>query len=257
MLGTEWKFDTALGRKVETTQGIGFRLGPRRRKSWAEGLVPPELQKPLPPPPRATPAPALQPLKDVAKPFTSPVLPDGEKPEVYVDRFLAEFGASRDQAALWRDPAGHALVISRQLFERPDGSSKLTSYGRWRGGHVLRLAEAIRDPDEIWIDSGQGPDGQWRLVRRYLRTSPDSPEFASFAWSSSGWDGATAFPPSKGHTNKPDPGYLERQRQGRCCGGADNEKATPQSGRPGVDAFSPGRRGSPTIRSYMIPRKTP
>jgi len=139
----------------------------------------------------------------------------GELDDEAIDAFLTVFGTQRGRPVLFRDAAGHAIPISEDLFRRPDGSSKLGAYGRWRAPHLARLAETIADPDEIWIDWAKGPDGDWRLVRRYLRQSPDSPEFASFGWSAQGWEGATAFSPTKGAAGaKPDPGYLERQRQG-------------------------------------------
>lgn len=156
----------------------------------------------------------LPPLKDIARPFEAPKLPAGRPEADYVDAFLSVFGAARGKPVIYRDASGHVIPIGEDLFKRPDGSSKLRSYGRERGPDLARMAEAIADPDEIWISWGVGPDGKPRLVRRYLRSSPDSPEYASFGWTSTGWEGSTAFGPTKGASNKPDPDYLERQRNG-------------------------------------------
>lgn len=210
-LGTRPVFDRGTGQTVQTTKGIGFGWDHAPGRSWADGLIPRELDGPLTRqaelPLRKQPSLSL-----AAKPFTAPLLPPDLNPEDYVDRFLAEFDASRDRPALHRDAAGHVIAIGEDLFR--------TGAGRWkiirpdgRQAHVLRLAEAIRDPDEIWVDWHRGPAG-WRLVRRYLRTSPDSPEFASFEWSTEGWSGATAFNPTRKKAERPDPDYLERQRQG-------------------------------------------
>jgi|GEM_PF-6187819 len=156
----------------------------------------------------------LPPLKDIARPFDAPKLPAGRPDAEYVDAFLNVFGAARGNPVIYRDASGHVIPIGEELFRRADGGSKLNKYERPRGPDLARMAEAIADPDEIWIDWGVGPDGKYRLVRRYLRTSPDSPEFASFGWTANGWEGSTAFSPAKGRANKPDPDYLERQRHG-------------------------------------------
>ena len=124
----------------------------------------------------------LPPLRDIARPFEAPKLPAGRPEADYVDAFLSVFGAARGKPVIYRDASGHVIPIGEELFQRPDGSSKLAKHGRERGPDLARMAEAIADPDEIWISWGVGPDGKPRLVRRYLRSSPDSPEYASFGW---------------------------------------------------------------------------
>lgn len=205
--------DPKTGDIVEVPKGIGFGWDHTPGRDWSQGLVPPALQNPLKPSigPARPPAPQV-PLVENARPFQSELMPEGLAPKEYVDAFLGEFGASVDVARIWRDPAGHAIAISDQLFRDGRGAWKIPFEGRER--HVLRLAEAIIDPDEIWTDWGMDAAGRSRLVRRYLRTSPDSPEFASFAWSGAGWYGATAFSPMRGKALRPDPDYLERQRSG-------------------------------------------
>lgn len=212
-LGTHTVVDPRTGQKVQTTNGIDFGWDHAPGQSWARGLVPQELAVPLPPAPIINPPKVQPPLAEFARPFTQPILPSDLKPEDYVDRFLAEFGATRDVPVLFRDPSGHALVISAESFKDGQGRWKVTRPDG-RHAHVLRLAEAIRDPDEIWIGWGIGEDDKWRVVRRYLRTSPDSPEFASFSWWKDGWVGATAFSPTSGRHLLPNADYLERQRAG-------------------------------------------
>lgn len=205
--------DPKTGDKVVVPEGIGFGWDHTPGRDWSQGLVPPPLQNPLRPSIGPTqPVRLATDLVDRAKAFSSDLMPAGLEPKEYVDAFLAEFGATTERASIWRDPAGHAVAISDQLFRDGRGGWKLPYQGR--ENHVLRLAEAIRDPDEIWLDWGVDAAGKPRLVRRYLRASPDSPEFASFAWSSAGWHGATAFSPRAGRKLRPDPAYLERQRSG-------------------------------------------
>jgi hypothetical protein len=205
--------DPGTGDMVEVPVGIDLGWDHAPGRDWSRGLVPAPLQAPLrpsigPPAPLA-PTPPLAPL---AKPFISPLMDEGLPAETYVGAFLGRFGATMESPALWRDASGHALVVSQNLFRDGQGRFKLPFEARER--HVLRLAEALADPDEIWLDWSQGPGGVTRLTRRYLRTSPDSPEFASFVWSQEGWSGATAFNPTTGKKLRGNPDYLEKQRSG-------------------------------------------
>jgi hypothetical protein len=209
-LGTREVRDPKTGELVSVPNGIGFGWDHAPGRDWARGLVPPPLDNPLKPSIGPYRPLSLPPL--ISRTFSSPLMPEGLPASDYVDAFLAEFGASRDVAAIWRDPAGHALAISDALFR--DGKGRYKRDLPQRGPHLLRLAEAIRDPDEIWIDWWKGPDGTTRLVRRYLRGSVDSPEFASFAWSQAGWFGATAFSPTTGRSLRPNPSYIEQHRAG-------------------------------------------
>lgn len=204
--------DPKTGETVQVPVGVDFGWDHAPGRNWAKGLVPKELERPLLPagasgpvrPPPAMPTP---------RPFRADVLPADTPPERAVERFLAEFGAAPDKPALWRDPAGHALPIGGDLFQRLDGSSK--SADRDRHLQLPRLAEAIKDPDEIWLDWMRRRDtGLYVLVRRYLRAAPDGAGFASFSWTSDGWEGSTVFAPEKGRQAKPSFEYLERQRAG-------------------------------------------
>lgn len=212
-LGTRSVVDPKTGDKVQVPNGIDFGWDHAPGRDWSRGIVPRELQKPLGPiiGPRE-PGPKLEPLADIARPFRAPLMAEGLPAEDYIRAFLDEFGAAPGRPALWRDAAGHALVISDELFRSRDGELKL--FKAERAPHVRRLAEAIRDPDEIWLDWAIGPGGEIRQVRRYLRTSPDSPEFASFGWSAAGWAGLTAFNPTRDRPRRPRPSYLEGQRTG-------------------------------------------
>lgn len=176
-------------------------------RDWAEGLVPKPLQQPLEPlgedEDRST-ISAIQPMPE-PRPFAFPLLEPGKSPEEYARSFLHEFGGDLDRSVLWRDKAGHVMPISQELFKMPDGAWKIGKRGR--DVEVMRLAEALKDPDEIWAQWARGSSGKPVLMRAYLRRSPESGGFALFEWARSGWYGTTIFPPGR-HD------YLERQRRG-------------------------------------------
>lgn len=199
--------DPKTGEFVDVPVGIDLGWDHAPGRDWSRGIVPKELQRPLGVPENPLkPRLPLRPLTEVAKPFANPPLPAGTDPRVAVDRFLAEFGATWDEPKLFRDAAGHAVTIGKELFT--DGSGRFKGDRRGRGTDMLRLAETLKDPDEIWLSWALRRDsGAWMLIRRYLRASPDGQGFGSFAWSSQGWSGSTVFPPQE-------PSYLESQRQG-------------------------------------------
>lgn len=199
----------------KTPAGIDTGFGHNVGQSWLRGAVPRELQQPLPDAPGPLLRPeALPPLPAPRKVPASKILPEGRAPEDYVEAFLGEFGASIDHGVLFRDAAGHALGIDADLFRRRDGAWKVESQGRHRFLKVL--AEALKDPDEIWIDWAMDHKGHPVLRRRYL-TALDLPRlgkeqrgrglFALMEWTQQGWRGVTLFQP------KPDD-YLEKWRRG-------------------------------------------
>ncbi len=200
------------------------------------GLVPTELQTPMRPapkpldipakvrpadasaPPPATassPAPKLPaelPPMPAARPVPEGrIMPSGLTEADYVSAFLEEFGASLDQSVIHRDPSGGVVTVSKALFEQRDASGgavrlKVTKQGRER--YVRLLADAIIDPDEIWVDWAEGPGGRPVLQRSYLRSLIIGTRqlFALFRWSTAGWEGTSAYDVSEAR--------LERLRSG-------------------------------------------
>lgn len=204
--------DPTTGEWVQVPEGIDFGWGYQPGDTWERGLVPREWQKPLVLAEPELPLPVSPPLTDLGRPFVSPELPDGREPEYYVGRFLSKFGAAIGQGVMYRDQAGQAVLISDELFRNMDGAWKAMKRGR--AVQMERLAEAIFDPDEIWVDWGEDQDGTRRLVRRYIRWDPELAAFSLFEWSSRGWSGLTSFDPRAGSRRKPARGYLENQRRG-------------------------------------------
>lgn len=199
--------DPATGDMVDVPEGVGFGWDHAPGRDWSEGLVPREMQQPLeilaPDQTRSPIAPA--PAMPAARPFASDVLPAGKPPEEYAKAFLGEFGASPDNAVAWRDPAGHLVPLSAALFQDARGAWKADKRGR--GQSMLRLAEALKDPDEIWINWARDRDGRPYLLRSYLRRGVGQDGFALFEWAGRLWRGVTAFPPDRAN-------YLGHERRG-------------------------------------------
>lgn len=163
-----------------------------------------------------TPAPMSDVLK-VAKPFTAGLMAEGLPPEDYVRAFLAPFDADIGRPVLWEDATGERLLISDALFRANDGAWKVTKRGR--EVYAQMVAEAIRDPDEIWLSVrsrkiAAPPDfADLVMTRRYVRLDRDTGIFASFELGRRFWEAVTGFAPrNRAKTNF---GYLDRQRSGK------------------------------------------
>jgi hypothetical protein len=178
--------------------------------SWTQGVVPPPLAEPLQPyrgtgrgPSGQRPAdlPAMPP----ARPSSVLPAPDGKGADAAIDAFLGEFGATRDRPAVFRDVSGTRIAISRDLFLAADGTLKADEQ-RFR--YLARLAEALKDPDEIWVDWCETAAGGIHVRRRYLRRFVGAAAgLAVMEWTSAGWFGATLMM-ARAAT------YLEKQRSG-------------------------------------------
>jgi hypothetical protein len=197
---------------VWTPEGIdtGFAYNPG--DSWVNGITPRELRAPRPPPdipPPATPPPPPMPAP---RALGVPSLPDGLAEADYVRAFLKPFEADIGEPAVFRDPSGARITVSDELFRSSNGELRVTKFDRHH--HILALAEAIRNPDEIWVDwqniDPMGPVLTWRLRRRYIRRfDMDGRKggIAIFGWAEKGRSGATALPPDL-------VSHLERHRVG-------------------------------------------
>lgn len=207
--GSTETWDTPKG--IDT--GFGYSVG----QSWLRGVVPPELSGPLPhldPSGPAKPA-DLPPLPAPREVDPTRILPEDRPPEEYARAFLSVFGADIDRPAAFRDAAGHLIGIGAELFQnRFDGAWKIDKQERHRFLGIL--AEALKDPDEIWLDWATDDKGNPVLKRRYLaalnlprrsRMEKGDGLFAALEWTRVGWRGVTAFQTRR-------PGYLDDQRRG-------------------------------------------
>jgi hypothetical protein len=194
--GTRSLRDPVTGERQQVPLGVdrGWDYNPGR--AWLHGVVPQEMQKPLPPAgPPSRPATGLPPMPPVRPADAARLLPDNLTPEEYAAAFLGEFGATLDQAVVWRDVTGARLTIGHDLFV--DTQGRLKSDKRGRGPWMLLLADAMRDPDEVWADWAM-VRGQPHLRRRYLRRhglKGYSNALSVFEWTSEGWLGTTTYPP--------------------------------------------------------------
>ncbi len=201
-------------RTVTVPQGIdpGFEYTPGRAR--LESAVPrPRPDEELIP----APAPGL-PNRLAGDPLPPPrvtpverLLPEGLTDEAYASSYLAEFGATLERPAVFRDVLGEGLVIGKELFtERKTGQLKANKNGR--GRWLFLLADALKAPDEVWTRlEWLGALGQAvvrrRYVARFLVEGSQVPAVAVFEVGADGWLGVTTFPPHKDE-------YLETVRQG-------------------------------------------
>lgn len=189
-------------RQVRVPKGIdpGFEHTPGR--SRLEGAIPPQRPGGLsgassgPGLPNAL---ASDPLPEPRALPSSMLLADDLPDAEYASAFLDGFGATLEQPVLFRDVMGEALAIGRGLFEdRATGSLQANQQGR--GPMLPILAEALRDPDEIWVRMDQPAGSDKTVVRRryiaqYRIDGSDELALAVFERADDGWSGLTTLAP--------------------------------------------------------------
>ena len=143
--------------------GVGYGWDYAPGDKWERGLVPSalideagglthsgrhlvQIDKPRP----------MEELLVLSKPFVAKPLQGGLSDEDYVRGFLKPFGADIGQAVLWEDKAGAKIPISEQFFQDRSGMWKVNK--RDRGRLTPLMAEALMDPDEIWLGIAAKPD---------------------------------------------------------------------------------------------------
>lgn len=210
-------------RTVRVPVGIdpGFDYAPGRSR-LADTVPPLRAVDPLPEPGgRASSAtgaglPNRQPLGPLPAPRSaSPerLLPAGLDDEEYLQRFLEEFGATPSEPVLFKDVTGDAVVIGREMFTNSKtGKLKVSKRGHAR--ELLLLADALKEPDEVWVRlEWQYAQKKAVVRRRYISRfnieGEAVPALAVFEVGDDGWDGITTFAP-----DAKDPAYLEQLRLG-------------------------------------------
>ena len=140
------------------------------------------------------------------------ILPTGQSDDYYVREFLSEFGATPEKPVVFRDVLGEPLVISHALFTSRSGHSKVKKRGR--EVYLKILAQALKEPDEIWVRAEHHHHLSLLVVRRrYIARfkldsgANDVPALAVFDVGKDGWEGTTIFAPDKAD-------YLEQVRTG-------------------------------------------
>ena len=139
------------------------------------------------------------------------LLEKGLTEEDYANIFLNEFGATLTNSVIFKDVAGEALVIGKQLFTvSKTGELKVTKRGRQQ--FLLLLADSLKLPDEIWtrmeyFDHLQKSVVRRRYISRFVIDGEIKPMLAVFEVGDDGWLGVTTFAPDT-------PEYLEQLRVG-------------------------------------------
>lgn len=147
-------------------------------------------------------------IREVSK---NRLLEKGLTEEDYANIFLNEFGATLTKPAIFKDVAGDALVIGKQLFTvSKTGELKVTKRGREQ--FLLLLADSLKLPDEIWtrmeyFDHLQKSVVRRRYISRFMIDGEVKPMLAVFEVGDDGWLGVTTFAPDT-------PEYLEQLRVG-------------------------------------------
>jgi hypothetical protein len=207
----------ASGQTVMLPEGIGFGWDHMPGDLWERGLVPSALIDEAGGAVEAgrhlvridEPEPIDQ-LVAKARPFTAVKMAEGLAPEDYVEAFLGAFGAAIGDAVLWEDAAGTKVPISDLYFRDRSGAWKLGKRGR--DVYLPLLAEALMDPDEIWIGVVE-KRGELILDRRYIRADPDLGLMIVLEIGRRWWEERTAFPPDREGT--PSLSALDARRGGK------------------------------------------
>lgn len=190
---------SALGpRTVRVPEGIdpGFEYAPGRAR--LRSAIPPE--RPEPPVPGSAGGhglPNRRPLDELPAPRALPaafIQAAGLAAETYVERFLARFGATLEQPAIVRDVIGERIVVGKELFQDAQGQWKVLKRGRER--YLPLLAQALSEPDEIWVRlewmyGQQKAVVRRRYVARFAVEGQEVPALAVFELGSDGWGGVT------------------------------------------------------------------
>lgn len=219
-IGQEPYLDKQTGKLAQKPQGVGFGWNHQPGDLWEQGLVPSIIDAQLTDLVDLDAAIGLPDLLSKAKPFKSKVLPSDKEPSFYVDKFLSAFGAKQGKGLLFKDKAGQHIIISDELFRDEKGGLKVLKRGR--NVHLTQMAEAIKDPDEIWVGVAernipdlQGDGKELVLDRKYIRVDPKTGLLAIFELFENGWTGKTAFQPLKKNSVRTDVNQINKRRRGK------------------------------------------
>ncbi|QIM62990.1 hypothetical protein A1D29_06625 [Pasteurellaceae bacterium Orientalotternb1] len=156
--------------------------------------------------------PLARPLPKPKTVSANKLLPLEQPDSYYIEQFLEEFGTTVDSPTIFEDVMGESLVISSSLFTSRSGHSKVKKRGRER--YLRLLAEAIQQPDEIWVRAEYHHLQNLLIVRRrYIARfeiegeKGNVPTLAVFDVGKEGWEGVTTFAADNDE-------YLEQVRRG-------------------------------------------
>ena len=134
------------------------------------------------------------------------VLPEGLQDKDYLSRFMAEFRAAAGDQVIYEAVTKHKLLISDELFtDHKKGGLKITKEGREK--YLLYLADAIKNPDEVWLKTGEYQDNALYFLSRYMIKDKIIGLLAVFIEGKKVWTGWTGYQSSKLN-------YFETKRDG-------------------------------------------
>ena len=117
-------------------------------------------------------------------------LPQSMKPEEYIAAFMAEFGSGVNGTVLHESLPGITLAVSRAIFTRHGGGSKVATEGR--NLYVRYLAHGIKNPDEVWYVRESGAEKLYYLARMSAGSESIGVQ-AVFKWDGRGWEPVTGY----------------------------------------------------------------
>lgn len=213
-------FDNARGGVVDVPAGLGRGFEYQPGDLWERGLVPSQLDRLATKSAFTVDEPrSIADLIAIGRPIKAKALRPNRPAEHYVNAFLGAFGAVRGKAALFKDKAGAGIPISDELFRNSTGGYKVLKRGREI--HAAQLAEAIIDPDEIWvgvssipIPADQGGGFEIVIDRKYIRVDPSTGLLAIFELLKGRWSAKTAFKPEKKNSTSTNVNAIDRRRSG-------------------------------------------
>ena len=189
-------------RTVRVPAGIdpGFEYAPGR--SRLQSAIPPE--RPVPPVSGSAGGhglPNRRPGADEALPAprlvsAAVLLAQGLEPQAYAQAFLTHFDADLEQPAIFEDVIGERVVVGKELFQKPDGQWKADK--QERGSFMPLLAQALRDPDEVWVRlewmyALQKAVVRRRYIARFEIEGQPMPALIVFDRDADSWSGVTTF----------------------------------------------------------------
>ncbi|WP_175892412.1 phage minor head protein [Burkholderia cepacia] len=196
--------DPVTGKKLLPDPGFSSNPGAQ----WAKPFTPPPMDSL----PQTLPAGAALSAPAAARVRPDAIMPTGLPPEQYAQGFMRQFGAAIGKPATFTDVAGDAVQVNPWLFQ--NGAGQWAASAVEDGRFIQLLADAVKEPDEIWLSWAQ-LNGAWSLRRRYLRTlETEAGDWgvAVFDQGQDGWASNVTFPADVGASDDERRAYLDTLR---------------------------------------------
>ena len=138
-----------------------------------------------------------------------PLLSPDMKPEQYLSHVMRAFGASRKETRELPELAGYHRHVSAQMFTTA-GAGKLKITKNDRHVYLNYIIDAVKHPQEMWVDSHDQRDKTLYCLARYRFGKKTLHIVATFKEESvSVWLGWSAF-------QSESKVYYESKREGKC-----------------------------------------